>query len=424
MEAPWWWAAAPPPSHEVPPPLPGHVDVAIVGAGLTGLNAALTLCRAGRGVALIEAGAALSGASSRNAGFVGRTLKHGFATLLARFGEEKALAIYREAQAAFERVAEIVATEQIACHFHARGRLIAAHSARQYDELAHELELKQRHLGDAYHMMPREEARREIASDAYFGAALIPDLGALHPGLYAEGLLQRARAAGALVVPRTRVSGLRSDRDGVVIATDRGFLRARHVLVATNGYTGSATPWLARRVVPFDAYMIATEALPRETLDRVLPGDRTYIDSNHNIDYLRRSPDGDRILFGGRTGTRAPSLKAMAARLRASLARILPDMEGVRLARAWSGRCAASFDLYPHVGERHGIHYALGYCFAGVPMGSWLGHKAALRILGRRDAATAFDDLGFPTLPFYSGRPWFVPWLAAWYDWRDRRSTR
>lgn len=388
------------------------------------MNAALTLCRAGRGVVLIEAGAALSGASSRNAGFVGRTLKHGFGALLERHGPARAIAVYREAQAAFDRVAEVVASEQIACHFQTRGRLVVVNSPRQYDELAGELELKRRHLGDEFHMMKGADVRREMASDAYFGGALIPGLGALHPGLYARGLLDRVQAAGALIVPHTRVVGLQSDRDGTVVATDRGYLRARDVLVATNGYTGRATPWLQSRVVPFDAYMIATDVLPAETLERVLPGDRTYIDNNHNIDYVRRSPDGGRILFGGRTGTRAPSLRVMAARLHASLVRVLPDLEGVRLARAWSGRCAATFDLYPHVGRRHGIHYAMGYCFAGVPMGTWLGHKAALRILGRRDAATAFDDLGFQTLPFYAGRPWFVPWVAAWYDWRDRRAAR
>ena len=102
--------------------------------------------------------------------------------------------------------------------------------------------------------------------------------------------------------------------------------------------------------------------------------------------------------------------------------RILPDMRGVALSHVWTGQCAATFDLYPHVGRIVGLHYAMGYCFGGVTMGTWLGHKSALRILGRPDAKTAFDELDFPTRFYHRGDPWFLP-LATWiFDRQDRRS--
>jgi glycine/D-amino acid oxidase-like deaminating enzyme len=160
-------------------------------------------------------------------------------------------------------------------------------------------------------------------------------------------------------------------------------------------------------------------------MQRLLPGDRTYLDHAHNIDFMRRSPDGTRILFGGRTGSRAPrGLTGKAAELHVKAARIMPEIRAFRLAHVWTGRCAATFDLFPHIGTEAGIHYAGGYCFAGVPMGTYLGRKAAFRILGRPEGRTIFAERSFPTAPFYSGDPWFVPYAMKYYDWVDRRASR
>jgi glycine/D-amino acid oxidase-like deaminating enzyme len=190
-------------------------------------------------------------------------------------------------------------------------------------------------------------------------------------------------------------------------------------VVATNGYTSPAFPWLARRLMPFDAFMIATEPLPPGRIARALPNERTNLDARHNIDFVRRSPDGRQILFGGRTGSRLPTPEIAAARLRRSLARIFPDLAGVRLEHSWTGRCAGTFDLFPHIGAHQGVHYALGYCFAGVPMGTHFGRKLAHRILGDGEGATAFDALPFPTLPLYRGNAWFMPPLMAAVDLLD-----
>jgi glycine/D-amino acid oxidase-like deaminating enzyme len=418
---PYWWETAPRPSSPAPD-LPARVDVAIVGSGFTGLSAALTLAGAGRGVALLEAGQAGIGASSRNAGFLGRTLKHSFSSLVEAHGLNRAIAVYRELEAAFAHVAALVAREGIDCHYRAGGRFMSALSARQYEDMAREYALRRRHLGEASEMVPAGEQRREIDSPVYHGGVVIPDLASLHPGLYHAGLLARAEAAGVRVLPQTVVRAVTREAGGFRLDTARGRLAAGAVLVATNGHTGQATPWLRRRVVPFDAWMVATEPLPDSTLARLFPQDRVYLDYNHNIFFMRRAPDGPRVLFGGRTGTRFRDERRMARRLHRELARILPALAGVRLSHGWTGRCAATFDLYPHIGVHEGVHYAMGYCFAGVPMGTWLGHKAALRILGRPEAGTAFDDLPFRGAPLYTGNPWFVPLVMRWYDHLDRRS--
>ncbi len=420
-ETPFWWEAAPRPQSPQQP-LPSRVDVAIVGAGHTGLVAALTLARAGRSVAVFDAGDPGQGASSRNAGFIGRTLKHGFGTLIERHGLERAIAVYRDMRAAFDSVFEIVEREQLNCRLVRCGRFMAALSPRHYDWMARDLELKQRHLGEAFEMVPRAEQRREIGTDFYHGGAVIADHGALHPGLYHLELLDRVIGAGAQVLGRTPVAAIRRESDGFAVATPRGTLAASNVLVATNGYTGPATPWLRRRVIPFHGYMIATESLAPGTVAAALPRGRICHDYNHNILFMRPSPDGDRILVGGFTGGPTRDLRRKAARLHARLSGIFPELQHARLSHAWTGKCAATFDLYPHVGLNDGVHFALGYCFAGLPMGTWLGRKAALKIMGAADAATAFDRLEFPTMPLYSGNPWFVPLAMKYYDWQDRRS--
>lgn len=423
-EQPFWWEEGPP-TALAPIDLPRKVDAAVVGSGITGLNAAIVLARAGRSVLVLESGDACEGASSRNAGYVGRTLKHSFSGIARKHGQERAVAVYQGLQEAFDAVAEIVRSEQIRCDFKTCGRLILAPSRWHYDELAAEFAERKAVLGQDYEMVPAHALGREISSDAYVGGVVIPDLAALHPGLYVKGLLGVAARSGAIIATRTPVTSVSANGTPEVftVTTRRGSVQATNVLVATNGYTSTVSPWLLRRVIPFDAYMIATEPLPRAQAEALMPGDRTYLDANHNINFVRRFHDG-RILFGGRTGSRTPSLRAMAARLHGELMKVIPGARGVRLSHAWTGRCAGTFDLNPHIGIHEGVHYAIGYCFAGVPMGTYLGQKAARKILGGRDAKTAFDDIAFPTVPLYSGNPWFVPWAMAGYDWLDRRHAR
>jgi len=130
------------------------------------------------------------------------------------------------------------------------------------------------------------------------------------------------------------------------------------------------------------------------------------------------------FIFGGRTGSRLPTAEAAAARLSRELARIFPDLKDVELSHSWTGRCAATFDFFPHMGVHQGIHYALGYCFAGVPMGTHLGRKVALKLLGAKEGGSVFDDRPFPTVPLYTGNPWFVPQLMRGVDLIDRWHSR
>ena len=418
---PYWWDAAPRPRLDIEP-LPSRSDVVIVGSGFTGLSAALTLARAGREVAIVDSGPPGIGASSRNFGMIGRQLKHDFADLIDELGEERAKSLYGVANDAFRFVVDLVEREGIECQMRQWGRFVGASTPKHYEALARELEARQRHFGHEFEMVPRQRQHEEIASDRYFGGGIIPEHRMLHPGQFHLGLLARVQEAGARILPETRVTGMQREGSVWEVRTSRGKLQANHLVVATNGYTGPATPWLQRRVVPINAYLIATEPLPEPTIARLLPHGRGFHDTSHDMDCVRVSPDGSRLLFGALTGYRPQDMRKMGMRLRSRLVRMFPELGSVKLSHAWTGACAGTFDFYPHKGEQGAMRYALGYCFgAGMPFGTWLGHNVALGILGQ-GGATAFDAQPMPARPFYRGRPWFVPLYIAyqrWLDWRD-----
>ena len=416
---PYWWRAAPRERAD-PPPLPARADVAIVGSGITGLVAALHLARGGRDVVVIEAGVPGAGASSRNAGYVGRTLKQTFGELIGARGLAFAIAAYRELHAAFRAVGETVAEEGIDCHFRHQGRLLLATSPEMREAMLQEFALREKHLGEAFEPVDRAQQREEIDTPLYHGGVRIADHAGLHPGLYHSGLLARAREAGARIVPHTTVLGVTPENGGFRLQTDRGCIAARDVVLATNGYSGDAVPWLKRRVIPFDAYAAATEPLAADEVARLLPGDRTFIDWNFNVDFFRRAPgEGTRIVFGGLTGEKTDDLPGFARRLHVRLSRILPALESRRFDNVWTGRCAGTFDYFPHIGRHEGMHFAVGYCFAGVPMGTLFGRRLACRILGQEGGESVFDQ-PLPSRPFYRGNTWFVPWAIRWMSRHDR----
>lgn len=417
--APYWWDAAPL-SESAGGALAPSYDAVIVGSGYTGLRAALTLARAGRSVAVLDKELPGHGASRRNAGFLGRTLKKSYIELKAAKGAAYAAAIYRDLSMAYESTLAFIAEEGIDCHSVRCGRLIAATSAAHYAGLERELAGMKADLGLPYSMVSRGRLREEMATDLYEGGAVIPDLGSLHPGLYHRGLMECALSAGVTILGNCEVTAIAQGR----VTTTTGETRARDVVVATNGYTPKSLRWHARRVIPFVGYMAATEPLPPALLEKQLPHRRTVIDSNLDIDFFRPAPDSPRLLFGGATANGLKDPEAIAALLHGRLARALPDLADVKLSHVWTGQCAGTFDMMPHIGCHDGIWYGMGYNFAGVPMGSFFGLKIAQRILGLPAPASAFESAAFPTLPFYRGSPWFLPIAMRYFAWKDARLAR
>lgn len=416
---PFWWRAAP--HQDVAPGIvPKQTDVAITGSGITGLVAAIHLARGGRKVTVFEAKEPGHGASTRNAGYVGRTLKHSFGEIMESEGIDQAKRVYGELMEAFLAVKETVEQEAIACHYRQQGRLLLATSTAMYDAMAREFGLREKHLGEPFATVDRNAQRTEIATDHYFGGVKIADHAGLHPGLYHKGLLDAARAAGVQVCAFTPVHGFRRETQGFTVFTRSGQAAAGDLVMATNGYGGHEWPWLRRRILPFHAYQAVSAPLGEERVRQLMPGDRTFIDWNFNVDFMRRAPgDPARIIFGGLTGAIDADLRIMAERLHARLLRVFPELTDLQFDHVWTGRCGGTFDINPRIGCHEGVHYAGGYCFAGVPMGTLFGAKLARRILGQTGGGSVFDR-PMETKSFYRGNAWFVPYAIRWMSRHDR----
>jgi glycine/D-amino acid oxidase-like deaminating enzyme len=417
---PYWWEAAPlKPLPEQP--LPKKLDVLIVGAGYAGLAAGLVLAREGRSVAAFDAMNPGEGASTRNGGITSGSIRPDYDTLARRFGEEKALAIEAEGKAAREFLYDFIRTEGLACDFQLVGQFKGAFGYEQYEAMARSAERLAKKLGIEAYPVPYAEQRKYIGTDVYRGGTVRMDIGGLHPAKFHAELLRVALASGLAVHGRTPVTSIERDGSGFRVATAAGSVQARQVLVCTNGYTDGVVPFLRRRLVPVRSRIIATEELAPEVMARLMPK-RMMITENREVGfYYRPSPDGKRILLGGRDSSRVGDPVAPKLLLRRGLVNLFPELENVRLSHSWFGNVAMNRDMIPRIFEKDGIVYATGFCGSGVVWAPWIGMHAAHKLMGQEERArTAFDFRPPAFIPFYRGNPWFMPAFIQGYRMRDR----
>ena len=418
--SPWWWEWAP---REDPsePRLPADAEIAIVGSGFTALNAALTLARAGRQVVVLEADAPGFGASSRNGGQVGSgNQRFTVQRLVELFGEQQAKALLNEGVAALRYVGDLIETERIECHFQRVGRYRGANRLAHYDPMARDLEHLARLTGVEFHMVPQSEQHTELGTDYYHGGSILPEDACLHPALYHRGLLERVRKAGVEVVPNTRVVSLERERQRVALRTTRGELSAGDALVATNGYTSDATPNLQVRIQPVGSAIIATEPLPIELMNRIMPKGRVIGETRRVFYYYRACPERRRVLFGGRTAAiRTHPVANDFRHLYRGMVEIFPELAGTKITHGWTGYTGYTRDTLPHTGKRDGLHYAMGYCGSGVARASYLGRKLGLKLLGDAEGHTAWDEHAFRPFLFPAVTRALLPAAVGWMRLRD-----
>ncbi|MGE4609962.1 MAG: FAD-dependent oxidoreductase [Paracoccaceae bacterium] len=417
---PYWWLDAPRPS-ETHIAQPAKVDVAIVGAGFTGLNTALVLARAGLSVAVFEAGQLGEGASSRNGGMVGPSFhKLGIAGLRAKYGFERTDDIIRESLGFVGYLDDFLKAEEIDAEFIRNGRFRGALLPKHYDDMQRQLESLQETCGVEGAMVAQKDMAAETGSKRFFGGVTYETDGGLHPAKYLDGLAKRVSSAGAQILPYTPVTDIEKVSGVYTLTSPKGKTGATNIAICTNAYSEKGFANLRRRVLPLRSAMIATAPIDPALMGRLMPKGRMYGDSRRIVAYYRPSPDGTRILFGGRaTGIREDALRN-AKQLRTSMVEIYPELREVPIDNIWSGLVAYTFDHAPHIGQREGLFYAMGYCGSGVARASYFGNKLGHKILGDNESSTAFDDLEFEMKPFYSGNPWFMPAVLNWHRLADR----
>ncbi|WP_284313349.1 NAD(P)/FAD-dependent oxidoreductase [Labrys miyagiensis] len=417
---PYWWEAAP--TMPLPQrPLPKKLDVLIVGAGYAGLSAGLSLAREGRSVGALDAMNPGEGASSRNGGITSGSIRPDYATIARRFGEEKAIAIEAEGKVAREFLYDFIKTEAIDCDFQLTGQFKGAIGHQQYERAARSAEQLAKKLGIESYAVPYAEQRNYIGSDFYRGGTVRMDIGGLHPAKFHAELLRVALSSGLAVHSNTAVTSIERDGAEFRVVTSAGTVQARQVLVCTNGYTDGAVPFLRRRLVPVRSRIIVTEELSPELMARLMPKRMMLVEGRQLSFYYRPTPDGRRILFGGRDSSRVGDPAAPKLFLRKGLVNIFPELENARLSHTWFGNVAMNRDMLPRIFEKDGMVYATGFCGSGVVWAPWIGRCAAHKLMGHgEEAQTAFDFRPPAFIPFYRGNPWFMPAIIQAYRMQDR----
>ena len=418
----WWEAHEPKPLPEVA--LPKQVRVVIVGAGYAGLNAALELNREGLDCIVLDANEPGFGGSTRNGGMVSGGVNVGKRYMAKAMPDEEAAPFLNDAADAFTYIEQLIAREKIDCGWTRAGYFLGAWCKSHYDSMAHKVDLLNQTARSEAYIVPPEKQREEIGSDYYRGGMVVGRAGHLHPALLFKGLLDLCQQRGIPIASKTPATKLTQTGSGWRVDTPRGSIEAGDVIIATNGYTGDVTPELKRRVVPVGSYIIATEELPPDLAKTISPKNRSFADTRRVLTYYRMSPDGKRLIFGGRAKFGHTDPVETAPILYGFMTDRFPQLKGTRITHAWTGNVAFTLDEMPHMGKFDNMHYALGCNGSGVAMMSYLGHQTARKIAGKVNHVCAFDRPEFPDHALYTGNTWFLPWIGRYFrtrDWLDRR---
>jgi glycine/D-amino acid oxidase-like deaminating enzyme len=416
----WWEAYEPRPLEYVD--VPARTRVAIIGAGYAGLACALELGKHQIETVVLDAEMPGFGASSRNGGMVSGGVSIG-KRYSGKSTPQELLALYADAADSFTLIENLIAEEKIDCEWKKTGRFAAAWCRRHYNAMQKKIDLLNEGADAGAYLLPRERQREEIGSDYYHGGMVVMRSAHLQPAMYFKGLLDAVKKRGVTICAKAPVTSLSQSNGHWTLNTPRGNLEASEIVVCTNGYTGAVTPQLQRRVIPVGSYIIATEELPSDIAESLIPKDKSISDTRRVLTYYRMSGDRKRLIFGGRAKFGQYTPEETAPLLYKFMCDRFPQLNGCRITHAWAGNVAFTFDEMPHIGKLDGLHYALGCNGSGIAMMTYLGMMNARKISGVGNYHCAFDREEFPTNPLYHGNPWFIPLLGRYFhvrDWLDR----
>ncbi|MEE9428974.1 MAG: FAD-binding oxidoreductase [Paracoccaceae bacterium] len=395
-------------------------DVCIVGAGYTGLSAALHLARDGYDVILLDAHRVGFGASGRNGGQVGTGQRVEQDALEKMVGLDHARSLWDISLESVQLVRDLIADNLIDCDF-VDGIIHADHRARFVAE-SHSYAAK---LGNEYgyekiRAVDQEEMRHLVGSPAYFGGTLDMGGGHIHPLRFAIGLARAAQSAGVRIFEKSRVTSL-IETPVAKVRTDQADISASHVVLACNGYLGRLQSKVAARVMPINNFIAATEPLGDTQAKELIRENHAVADSKFVINYFRLSKD-KRLLFGGGESYGYKFPNDIAGLVRKPMVEIFPQLKDVQIDYAWGGTLGITMNRMPHFARLQGnVISSSGYSGHGIAMATLGGKLAAMAIAGQ---AEKFDFMAnVPTHKFPGGVTMRWPLLVlamVWFSLRDR----
>lgn len=377
-----------------------EADVAVVGAGYTGLSAALELRARGFTVALLDQGAIAWGASGRNGGQICTGFSPGLEPLEAALGREAAQICFDVSEQAKALITDRIARYRIDCDLKP-GQLVCAPRAGHMTHLQHEHEALARYGYTRTSLLTKTELQERLDTEAFCGALKDDGAGHFHPLNYAIGLARALKDEGGLIYENSKVVEVRQGPRPVVV-TEKGEVRARFVVMACNAYLDGLLAPLESRVMPVASYVLATERLSDNRARALIRDDEAVADANFVVDYFRLSGDR-RLLFGGRAAYSGRHPKDLAANLRPRMLRVFPQLGDVAVEHAWGGYIGITYNRLPDAGRiGDNLYYVQGFSGQGVTLSGMLGKLMAEAIAGeakRFELFTRIRHLPFPGGP-------------------------
>ncbi|MFM0498082.1 FAD-binding oxidoreductase [Paraburkholderia caledonica] len=416
----YWLDTAPPFATACEGPVDGLADVVVIGAGFTGLSAALALGKRGASVTVVDAGRIGGGASGRNGGQVNTGVAQDFVALAAQLGIERASACYRAFADAVDTVERLIREEQIDCDYLATGKLKLASKPHHLAHLEKTADLIRRTVDTDIELIDGDRIRSEVQSDSFHGGLLQRHGGQMHMGKFTVGLAGAAVRRGAKLYENAAVTSIVKDGGAHRVVTTRGEVRAKQVLIATGPSRHGPFGWYRRRLAPVGSFIVVTEPLPPELLAKVLPNRRAYTTTRLMHNYFRVTPDS-RLLFGGRarfTASERPSDAKSGRILQQGLAAMFPMLSSARIDYCWGGLVDISADRLPHAGQHDGIYFSMGYSGHGTQMSTHMGQVMADVLDGREDR-NPWGESEWAAIPGHTGKPWFLPLVGTYYRIKD-----
>lgn len=399
-----------------------RADVVVIGAGYTGLSAALHLAAGGEQPIVIDANRIGWGASGRNGGVVSAKFRASYQGIAAGHGAEVARRMYRLAHESVELLEELLEAHRIEAGYVRVGQLKCAHNPQTLAAAIADAQWMRREMGDTtVSILSREEVRAESGSDDFVGGIVTPQAGGIQPLDYVLGLARAASDAGVAIHEETPALLIERRPDGIAVETPGGTILARQAIIATNAYSDltGATDAVRTRLIPFRSAIIATEKLSANLKAAIVPSRRIYSETRRMMRWFRMADD--RLVFGGRGAFgKSDSASAFAA-LQSAMGRIFPALADTPVAYRWSGLVGMTLDALPHVGRLDDrVSFAMGYNGAGVAMSTLLGKYAAAFARGESPDVALLGAERFRPVPFYSLREPAVRLVAGWYQFLDR----
>ncbi|MGG6896046.1 FAD-dependent oxidoreductase [Rhizobium sp. BR 315] len=396
-----------------------RADVAIVGGGYTGLQAACNLAKGGVEVVLIDANRFGDGASGRNGGQLGTGQRWWPEEMEEKIGYERSKALFDLAEDAKHHLLDFASDHGIDIDF-LPGQMNVTHKRSYKRDYMDNAEIAATRYGYPHmKFMDQAETQERLGSQFYLYGVRDMGTGHIHPLKLLIGLARVAAEAGAALFEMTKAKAFRQSGGKTIIETDGGDISANRVLIACDGYIGNLEPVTSSHVMPIRSFIGATEPLDR--FPNVIPGNEAVADSRFVVRYFRKSKDG-RLLFGGREAYTSDNPRDITQHIRRQIAEIYPALADIKIDYAWGGSVGITMPRQPFVREvMPGVTTIGGYSGHGVMLSNYCGKLYAKTVLGNADELRLFKELNVP--PFPGGARMRAPLLflaLSWFALRDR----